>query len=224
MSSFVLEAEIRNEKVTPSALRRQKKIPAVFYGKGIENLHFALQLPAFTALYRRAGENNLIDLQVVGGKKFKTLVHAVQYHPVTDEIVHVDLKNIRMDEKLTTRVAVKLTGVAPAVKDFMGIVSLQAPEIEIRCLPGDLIHEILVDISSLKTLRDSIHVSDLVVPKGIEVLLDSQRTIITVLAPKKEEEDAPKAQTAMEADAAAAAAAAAAAPAADKEKKEDKKK
>ncbi|MEK7545251.1 MAG: 50S ribosomal protein L25 [Patescibacteria group bacterium] len=189
MQTFVLEAETRPENVTPAVLRTRKQIPTVFYGKGVENMHLTLPYKAFAAVYKKAGETNLVDLQIDGGKKtMKVLVHMVQLHPVSDDFIHVDLINVRMDQKLTTHVPVKLVGIAPAVKDFSGSVSLQMQEVEVRCLPADLIHEITIDVSSLKTLHDVIHVEDLQIPSTVEVLSDKQRTIVSVLAPKKEEE------------------------------------
>lgn len=226
MDTFLLEAESRPQNMTVSAVRRGRKIPAVFYGKGQENLHLTFPASVFKTVYKKAGESNLVDLDVDGGKKkFKVLIHTVHVHPVTDDVLHVDLINVRMDQKLMTRVPLKLAGIAPAVKDFAGIISTQVNEIEIRCLPSDLIHEVVVDISGLKTLHDSIHVKDLSVPAGIEIMMDKERTLISVLAPKKEEEVTVAAPTAIETAKAEEAAAAAAAPAEEgkKEKKEEKK-
>lgn len=189
MQTFVLEAETRPKNCTPAVLRVRKQIPTVFYGKGVENLHLVLPYKAFAAVYKKAKETNLVDLQVDSGKKtMKVLIHMVQSHPVSDEFIHVDLINVRMDQKLTTHVPVKLVGVAPAVKDFSASISLQMHEIEIRCLPADLIHEVVIDISSLKTLHNVIHIKDLQIPSTVEVLSDKERTIVSVLAPRKEEE------------------------------------
>lgn len=192
MDTFLLEAETRSQNFTAKSLRIQRKVPAELYGKGIENVHLILPQKDFSTVFRKAGETNLVDLNVDGGKKkFKVLIHTVQLHPVSDEVIHVDFMNVRMDQKITTRVPVKLAGIAPVVKEFGGLVSTLMHEIEIRCLPADLIHEIIVDISSLKTFRDSIHIRDLTVPAKIEILSDRDRTVVSALAPKKEEEVAP---------------------------------
>lgn len=189
MDTFLLEAESRPQGVSATFLRNQQKIPAELYGNGIPNIHLALPRKDFSGVFRKAGETNLVDLNLDGGKKkFKVLIHTLQLHPVSDEIIHVDLINVRMDQKITTRVPVKLVGVAPVVKEFGGLVSIQMHEIDIRCLPSDLIHEIVVDISGLKTFRDSIHINNLPIPEKIEILSDKSRTVVSVLAPKKEEE------------------------------------
>lgn len=234
MDTFLLEAETRPQNFTAKSLRIQRKVPAELYGKGIENVHLILPQKDFSTVFRKAGETNLVDLNVDSGKKkFKVLIHTVQLHPVSDEVIHVDFMNVRMDQKIMTRVPVKLTGVAPVVKEFGGLVSTLMHEIEIRCLPADLIHEIVVDISSLKTFRDSIHIRDLTVPAKIEILSDRDRTVVSALAPRKEEEAASAAAVLAEGAAAGApgavpvAGASAAVPGsvpAEAVKKEEKKK
>lgn len=227
MDTFLLEAQSRPQNLSAKSLRGQSKIPAELYGKGIENVHLALPQKLFSGVFKKAGETNLVDLDVDGGsKKFKVLIHSIQLHPVSDEVIHVDFINVRMDQKITTRVPVKLVGVAPVIKEFGGLVSIQMHEIEIRCLPSDLIHELQVDISSLKTFRDSIHISNLIIPERIEVLSDKSRTVVSVLAPKKEEETTPAPVTTVvgatpEGAAAGAPAAGAAAP--EPIRKEEKK-
>lgn len=233
MSTFLLEAESRPMELSVSQFRRERKVPAVFYGKGQNTLHLLLNRGDFVATYKKAGETNLIDLNVDGNKKYKVLVHTIQIHPVTDEVLHVDLKNVRMDQKLVTRVPVEALGLPPAVKELFGSLSLVTSEIEIRCLPDDLLHKIEVDVTVLKTFHDSIHVSDLNLGDKIEILTDKSRVIATVLAPKKEEETTPAPVTAVVGEtpvegAAANAAEGAATPAGEAAsktpKKEEKKK
>ncbi len=209
--SQVLEAQSRDNSVSLSALRRAKQIPAIVYGPGSQPFQISMEYQMFRRIFREAGESSLIDLKVDGKKDYKVLVHAVQFDPISDEITHVDLLNVRMDHLLTTLIPVELVGIAPAVKDLNGNLTLPRHEIQVRCLPGDLVKSIVIDVSGLKTFQDSIHARDLKVSEKIHIMLDPDATVVTVLPPRKEEEVA---VAAVAATPAAGAAPAAGAPAA----------
>lgn len=192
MDALVLEAQMRDARVRAQSLRRLKQIPAVVYGAGIDPVTVSLNYQTFRHVYRQAGEAGLIDLDVDSGKKkFKVLVQDLQFNPVSNEVSHVDFLNVRMDQKITTSIPIEVTGVAPAVKDLAGVLTLSSPAIRVRCFPGDLVRSFVIDVSGLKTFHDSIHVSDIKVPSGIQVLESSELTVATVLPPRKEEEVAP---------------------------------
>lgn len=209
MDTLVFEAQKRSSTDRMGQLRRDKQIPAVFYGTGIEAMSLTLDYTTFRRFYKQVKDRSIFDLKIDGGKPFKAMVHEVQFHPVSGELSHIDFLNISMDRKITTKIAVETTGVSLAVKDFAGVVMVSRPMIEIRCLPGDLIHKIVVDVSCLKTFHDSIHVRDLKVPATIQILEDPDTTVVTVLPPRKEEEETPVAAAAATTEAAAGAAPAA---------------
>lgn len=187
MEKAVLNVQVRDKAVKAKNLRREGLLVAEFYGHGVENMSLQTDYQEFRKLYREAGENTVIDLVVDGGKTFKVLVHQVEYDPVTDEFQHVDFINVRMDQEVTTNVPVVLEGQAPAVKELGGIVMQNLDEIEVRCLPGDLINEITLNIESLVDFNSSIHVSEITVPEKITVVTDPERTVVTVTAPREEE-------------------------------------
>lgn len=209
MDTLVFEAQKRSSTAPMGQLRRDKQIPAVFYGTGVEAMSLTLDYTSFRRFYKQVKDRSIFDLKIDGGKTFKAMVHEVQFHPVSGELSHIDFLNISMDRKITTKIAIETTGVSLAVKDLAGVVMVSRPMIEIRCLPGDLIHKIVVDVSCLKTFHDSIHVRDLKVPATVQILEDASTTVVTVLPPRKEEEAAPVAAAATT-DAAAAGAAGAA--------------
>jgi large subunit ribosomal protein L25 len=213
MDTLVLEAQTRDAKVLPRSLRRMKQIPAVVYGPANEPFSISMEYQAFRRTFKEAGESSLIDLKIEGGKTYKVLVHDVQFNPISDVIDHVDFLSVRMDQLLTTTIPVELVGIAPAVKDHGGILTLPQQEIPVRCLPGDLIKTITIDVSGLKTFHDSIHARDLQISDKIQVMLDPDASVVTVLPPRKEDETAAAAATPAAA-AAPAAGAKAAAPAA----------
>ncbi|MCX6733336.1 MAG: 50S ribosomal protein L25, partial [Candidatus Peregrinibacteria bacterium] len=188
MDTLALEAQSRDMNVRSSSLRRLKRIPAVIYGPSQEPVMISMDYQTFRRAYIAAGDTSIIDVDVDGGKKkFKVLVQDVQFHPINDTIAHVDFLNLRMDHKISTSIPVEVTGVAPAVKDLVGILTLVTPSVRVRCLPGDLVKSIVIDISVLKTFHDAIHVSDLKLPSTVQVLDDLDQTVANVLPPRKEE-------------------------------------
>ncbi len=115
------------------------------------------------------------------------LVREKQRHPVTSSLLHVDFQTVSMTEKLRAMVRIELTGDAPAVKNYNGVLVTGQEEIEVECLPGDLINRIVVDISVLTDIGNAIHVSDLPVPSTIHVLTDADELVVLVTAPAVEE-------------------------------------
>jgi len=94
---------------------------------------------------------------------------------------------VRMDEEVTTTIPVRLDGVAPAVKELGGILLQDLDEVEVSCLPRDLVHEIVADISGLTELNSSLKVADLKIPSSIKVLTESDQSVAHVAEPQEEE-------------------------------------
>ncbi len=187
MDNAVLNAQVRDKSVKANVVRRHGMIPAQYYGHGVENLTLQMDYQEFRKLFRTAGENTIINLKIEGAGDKKVLVHHVDYNPVTDEFTHVEFINVRMDEEVTTKVPITLEGQAPAVKELAGVLMQNLDELEIRCLPGDLIHEVIVSIESLVDFNSSVHVSDITVPEKITVVTEPERTVATVTPPREEE-------------------------------------
>ncbi|MBN2190879.1 MAG: 50S ribosomal protein L25, partial [Candidatus Aureabacteria bacterium] len=122
-------------------------------------------------------------------KKRKVLIKEAQIDPMSNKIIHIDFKEVYMDEKIKTHVPVAEKGEAKGVKDQGGILEHILRELEIECLPGEIPEKIDVDISNLE-LGASIHVSDLTPPKGVKILTDSEEAIFSVAVPKEIEEPA----------------------------------
>ena len=178
----------RDAKSRAELVRQGSLIPGVLYGKGHDNEYFSVDYQTFRRLYTQAGENTLIELKLEGDKSVPVLVHEIQYDPVTDAISHIDLIVVDMSKKVTAHVPLRMVGVALAVKDLGGILTVHKHEIEVRCLPKDLIHSIDVDISGLVDFHTAVHIKDLKVPSSIEVLEEAEDTVVNVTALKVEEE------------------------------------
>jgi large subunit ribosomal protein L25 len=193
MDTAALDVQLRDKGQKAKNLRKSGMIPAEFYGHGVENESLQMDYQTFRKLYRTAGENTVIDLTVDGKNAKKVLMHRVDFHPVTDDIHYVEFINVRMDEEVTTNVPIILEGQAPAVKELAGTLIQSLDEIEIRCLPGDLIHEIKVSVESLVDFHSALHVSDLKLPDTITLVTDPEVTIASVTPPREEEpEEAPE--------------------------------
>jgi large subunit ribosomal protein L25 len=232
METLQLEVRTRDTAISPAVLRRERIIPAVFYGRGLKPQVLQVNYPEFRKVFLKSGSNQIIDLSIDGKSKAKVLVHDVQYYPLTGAVSHVDFINVRMTEEITTHVPVEITGVAPAVKDMGGVLTKVKHDVEVKCLPMDIPSKIVVNVEMLVDFSCSIHVKDLVLPKGVKVMDNVEDAVVTVTAPRKEEEITPAAPaTGIEGTAAelaakeeaAKAAEAGAAPAAGGKAKEDKK-
>lgn len=188
MEILVLESvkrEVAGKKV--ASLRREEIIPGIVYGQEIKPEQVQVEYRNFEKLYRKAGESTLVDLKVDGKPAGKVLIYDIMRDPVSDRIIHVDFYRINLKKHITTGVKVVVEGIAPAVKDFGGILIQPMEELEIKCLPTDLAHEIKVDVSKLANLGDALHVKDLVVPASWEILIDPNVVVVQVVAPKAEE-------------------------------------
>jgi large subunit ribosomal protein L25 len=189
MANLSLAAEIREvsgKKV--HNLRTEGLIPAVLYGHKTENKNLVVKVIEFAKTFEAAGESTLIDLKVGQEKPVTVLIHDVQHDHLSNQIIHVDFYQVRMDEKITATVHLKLLGEAPAVKELGGILVTSMEHLEIKCLPGDLIKEIVVDLSGLKSFGDKILVKDLQVSDKVEVLAPAEASVISVAQPRMEEE------------------------------------
>lgn len=159
MTNFAITADIRDTSGKTSELRANKKVPGVVYGKTQEPISIALDNSDFLRLYRNAGESNIIDLKV-GKKDLEVLIHQTQKHPVTGNFTHVDFYAITRGEKLSTKIAIEFIWEAPAAKEWMIIQEL-VKEIEVQCLPRNLVDHFEADLSALKWEGDTIRFEDL---------------------------------------------------------------
>lgn len=188
-------------------LRLQGNTPVIIYGSSTATMSLAVNTKIFTKLVQEAGSSTLIDLSIDDAKPVKVLIHDSQYDPQTGNILHADLFQVKLDEKLQTEIALTFIGESPAVKDLGGNLVNTKDAVKVEAFPQDLISEIEVDISSLVTFEDKITVADLKVPSTIEILDDPEETLVVVTPPRSEEElEAQLAPTTQEAEAAAIAA------------------
>ncbi len=188
-NKIILQAELREEKGKKNqTLRENNKIPAITYGSKVKNSLLSLDLKEFQKVYGDAGESTLVDLIINKEPAKKILISETQFHPLSGLPIHVDLYQVRMDEKIKTKIPLKFTGESKAVKDLDGTLNTVKDEIEVECLPANLISEIEIDISSLNTFEDFIYVKNLTIPSNISILDDQGGVVAQVEKPRSEEE------------------------------------
>lgn len=168
-------------------LRKQGKIPAVLYSQGKVGENLTLNLKEFINIFKKAGSSSLVDLTINDKNPIKILIYQPQYDPLTDKPIHVDLYKIRMDEEITTKIPLEFVGEAPAVKELEGNLIKNKDEVEVKCLPGNLIPKIQVDISALKSFDNSILIKDLKIPQTIKIQDEQEETVAIVNPPISEE-------------------------------------
>lgn len=172
-----------NRRVRASGL-----IPAVLYGHGVKNINLSVPYHPFAKVFKAAAHSSLVDLVVNGGSAVKVLIADVQADPLSGRVAHVDFHQVKMTEKLETSIALRFEGEPPAVKAFGGVLMANLQSVEVSCLPQDLVPEIVVDVTVLKNLHDSLKVADLKLPKGIELLAKPEEIVATVIPPRSEAE------------------------------------
>jgi len=168
--SFIIEAEVRTDmgKGASRRLRHLDKVPAVLYGAGEDPVALTLSHnEMYHHLENEAFYSHILTINI-GKKKEKAILKDLQRHPAKPRLMHADFQRVNMKEKLRMHVPLHFINEeeAPGVKAG-GLVNHSATDLHIACLPKDLPEFIEVDLGALE-LDASLHVSDLVLPKGIE--------------------------------------------------------
>ena len=196
-------------------IRKNGLVPAILYGRARESVPLAVDRKGLLGALATGGRNVLIDLMVThdGESESNTvMIREIQRDHLRREILHVDLHQIILTEKLEARVPVMLEGMPEGVASGGGILEPHLREVEIRCLPTQIPDHLTANVAHL-AVGDSLHVRDLVVPEGIEILTPPEEVLVSVVAPKEEVEEAAPAAAEAPAEPEVVGRAAAAAPA-----------
>ncbi len=186
METLNLNAEVRTEEKAKD-LKKSKQLAWVVYGKNKETISIKLDYSEFLKTFRKSGESQIINLKI-GKETIEVLVYQIQNHPISGDFIHIDFYAITRWETLTTKITLKFIGKSEAVKEG-AIIDEQLKEIEVKCLPRNLVDYFEVDLSELKEMWDSIRVADLKVDtEKFEILTGSDEIIVTAAKPAKVEE------------------------------------
>ncbi len=182
-----LKAYPRTEKGKEFAkrLRGEGKIPAVIYGKDMEPVGLYLDRQETEHLfYRISVENTIVDLAVEGEKEaFQTLIREIQTEPHRPNILHVDFLRIQKGVAVELEIPISLEGVPVGVKEGGGVLEQIINELRVKCIPSLIPEVVSLDVSGL-VVGDALHVSDVDLGEGVEILVDPERTICSVAVPK----------------------------------------
>lgn len=185
---LTITAEARSEMGRKTnSLRAEGKMPAVVYGFEIEPTNITVDRNEMERIYRQAGESTILNVNI-DGKEHSVLIQDIQRDPLTGFFTHADFRKIDMSQKVEATIELTVVGEAPAVKELGGTLIQNLDEVEVEALPSALVRSMDVDVSVLKTFDDIIRVKDIVVPAGIEVLTDGDRSVASVQPPRSEAE------------------------------------
>ncbi len=209
---LALEIKPRAAKESADSLREHGTMPAVFYGPKEGATAIAIDASRFEHVWREAGETTVITLKGVGDDK-ETLIHDVQFHPVSGTPIHADFYVLEKGKKIRIEVPLVFEGAAPAEK--AGHIVVKAlHEIEIEVAPAELPHNLSVDISVLAGVGDHITAGEIKLPPSATLLTHASEIVASVTEFKEEKVEVPAAAPAAEGAPAAGEAAVGAAPAA----------
>lgn len=170
-------------------LRRDGKIPAILYGPKTESIKLAIdRLELEPIMKSGAVAQTLLKLKIEGVDSVRNvMIKEMQKHPVSRTVLHLDLYEVSMDQKIKVMVPVVTTGKSAGV-EVGGMLQLIRRELEVFCLPDQIPENITIDITALE-IGDSFHVEDLPLEDAVEIPADVNFTILTILSPTAEEEE-----------------------------------
>src|SRR5712671_1899856 len=174
-------------------LRRQGQVPAVIYGHGREPLSLSLNARDLDKMLSHIqAESTVIEVSV-GGQTAKTLIREIQRHPIKRQILHVDFQALVAGEKVTVNIPIVLVGIPEGVRLEGGVLDQTLRELEIEVDPSNIPDHFELDVTNM-VIGDSLHVSDIKKPDGVEILDDPETSVAVLAAPRAVIEETPAAE------------------------------
>ena len=185
MASANLSVSARDNggKGVARSLRREGRVPAVIYGHGREPKSLSINTRDLEKLLEHiSAENTVIDLDL-DGTNSRTLIREIQRHPFKRQILHVDFQELVAGEKVIVRLPILLMGVPDGVRMDGGILDQTLRELEVEVDPSNIPNHVEVDVTKM-VIGSSLHVSDITLPEGVEIVGDDEASIAVVSAPR----------------------------------------
>lgn len=187
MQEYKIEVEKRelsSKKSFVKELRANGHIPGVYYSHDSkESIPFMVTLKNLREALKSNSQVYKIN---VGGKSRDVIMKTIQYHPITEQILHIDLYGVQMDAKVTVKIPIMIKGQSIGIKEG-GVLNQSMTELDIACLPANIPQEIEIDISNLN-LGDTLRIEDVNLADDLDIIGDSSMLIASVVAPAKQEE------------------------------------
>lgn len=179
---------LRGKKVR--RLRAENLIPAVVYGPDMEATSIQIAERSLVKTLQEAGSTALINLLIDDRTPPQVvLAREIQRDPLTSRVQHVDFYTVRLTEKVKTTPRIEFVGRSPLVESGRGVMVTSMTEVEVECLPTDLVDSIKVDLSVLKEWDDNVMVADLPVPPAVTILADPGEVVVSVVPIRMEIEE-----------------------------------
>ena len=194
MATANLSAKKRTDSGKGAArkLRSAQQIPGIIYGHNREPQMLALDWRELERMLERiAPETTVIELDI-DGTTSRTLIREIQRHPFKRQVLHVDFLELVAGERVTVDVPVVLTGIPAGVRASGGILDQILREVTVDVDPSNIPNHIELDVSALE-VNESLHVSDLIAPPGVEIQDEADATVCVVAPPRVEAEPEPAA-------------------------------
>ncbi|HOD97006.1 MAG: 50S ribosomal protein L25 [Candidatus Paceibacterota bacterium] len=186
-----LKAILRDTKKNPKQYLKEGYVPAELYGKGIENIHVAVNQKEFTDVLKAAGESTIIELVLERENKKEevhpVLIYETQRHYLSHQPIHIDFYQVQKGQKIKTHIPIEFVGESPAVKNLGGVLVKNMDEVEVEALPQDLPRSFIVDITKLDAIDSKICIKDLNLPATIKTSAAPETAIVLVVPPREEE-------------------------------------
>ena len=187
MPELTIKQRTETGKQIAKRLRRQGVVPAVLYGGAKPEAITVDPKSVLRIIHGREGSTQLLNLTFEdGGGSRMAIIRDLQFDPVSERLLHVDLQEVTADRPITVRVAVHPVGEAAGVKDQKGILNVVLHELDVSCLPTLIPDRIDADVTALM-IGDVLTVGELRAPEGVRILNDPGQAVVTVAAPMAEE-------------------------------------
>src|SRR6185295_14128704 len=190
---YKVQAKVRDGRGKNDArrARREGLVPVTVYGGDGETVAAVAPLRELAAILRSdSGRNTIFTIDVEGIGASEVMFHDRQIDPVKGRLIHADLARLVKGQKIEVTVPLHLTGEPVGVREKQGVLEQIIREIQIRCEPREIPDTLEVDVTNLD-VHDTLHVSDIKVAEGVEILTDPEQVIATVGIVKEEAEAAP---------------------------------
>ena len=186
---LTLDVRPREAGRSAAAMRESGLVPAVLYGPKEATTSVAIDGRELQHVWKEAGQTSVVTLQGAGENK-ETLIHDVQVHPVTGDLLHVDFYVLEKGKKIQISVPLEFDGHAPAEK--AGHIVIKAlHEVEIEVAPADLPHSLHVDLSALENVGDHIVASQITLPSSAALITNGDEIVVSITAFKEEKVEVP---------------------------------
>ncbi len=174
----------RDQNKKAESYRKENKIPGVIYGPDLESTPVYADEKSINQILQEH-EFGLFEFEFEN-KKYQGILREIQKHPITQKLIHFDIYVPSLEKEIETKIPIEFVGESPVIRKG-GVLNFNLHELEVKALPRDLLDKIIVDVSKIEEIGQSIYVKDLNIPPNIKVLVDPNTVIVTAISESVEE-------------------------------------